>query len=81
MLPEANVTSAAYEFGTVEPRQVVDALRADHWLHKYGDLQSQLAQKIKLKMFEAFYGDTDDWRADVWEQSENAMNQVLSAYS
>lgn len=77
MLPNANVTAAAYEFGTVDPMSVVDAMRADHWLHTYGDFDSPLAKEIKQNMFDVFFGDTDDWRENVWEQSKWATEQAI----
>ena len=47
LLPQAEVTGIALEFGTVPVLEVLDALRADAWLHSYGDPKSDLGQAIK----------------------------------
>ncbi len=77
MLSHANVTSAIYEFGTVAPMKVLDAMRADHWLHTYGDPKSSVAEKIKQNMFDAFFGDTNEWKAGVWKQSSQTIESAI----
>jgi hypothetical protein len=77
-LPDATVTSAAYEFGTVDLLAVADALRGDHWLHAYGDLSSPLANEIKRNIRDALYCDTDDWRERVFELAVVAERQALA---
>lgn len=80
-LPNARVTAAAYEFGTVEPMKVLDAMRADHWLHTHGDLNSPLAREIKQNMVDTFYGDTDDWRESIWRQAKAAHTSAMEHMS
>tara|TARA_R110002072_G_scaffold13418_2_gene56123 strand:+ start:13303 stop:14352 length:1050 start_codon:yes stop_codon:yes gene_type:complete len=57
---------AGLEYGTVRGRQVLEALIADQWLHRYGDLQSEQGRKIKQQMMDAFYADDPEWRSSVY---------------
>ncbi|MFL6577776.1 MAG: M14 family metallopeptidase [Povalibacter sp.] len=78
LLPHAEVTAIGLEFGTVKPMLVLDALRADNWLHAYGDPQSPSAHAIKAAIFSAFYTDSDMWRGMVLGQSLLACNEALT---
>jgi hypothetical protein len=78
LLPHAEVTAIGLEFGTVEPLFVLEALRADNWLHTCGDPAAPQAQPIKAAMLEAFYIDTDLWRGMVLGQSLLACRQMLA---
>ncbi|MDH5737695.1 MAG: M14 family metallopeptidase [Gammaproteobacteria bacterium] len=53
------------EYGTVRSSEVLGALIADQWLHRYGDLASPQGQAIKQKMMDAFYPDDPAWREAV----------------
>lgn len=78
-LPRARVASAAYEFGTVAPFDVLQALRGDHWLHAHGDLHSTEAREIKSNVRDAFYCDSDDCRGSVFDLAATAEREALSA--
>jgi hypothetical protein len=69
LLPHATVTAIAIEFGTVAPLQVLEALRADNWLHKHADPSSSWPGPIKNAMRDAFYVDSDVWRGMILGQS------------
>ncbi|HAP74796.1 MAG TPA: DUF2817 domain-containing protein [Acidimicrobiaceae bacterium] len=77
LLPRARVTGVALEYGTVPSNRVLDALRADNWLHAYGDPLSPEGQAIKAQMLAAFYIDTDIWRGMVLGQSLTAVRQTM----
>jgi hypothetical protein len=78
MMPDAAVTAIALEFGTVDPFQVLDALRADNWLHMHGNPQAPEAGVIKEQITKAFYVDNDLWRGMVLGQSLLACRQALA---
>jgi hypothetical protein len=61
-------TGVVVEFGTLERELVFGALRADNWLHAFGDPRGPSAPAIKRAIREAFYVDDDAWRASVWER-------------
>ena len=78
LLPHAEVTAIALEYGTVESAHVLEALRADNWLHAHGDPLSPEGQAIKAQVRDAFYVDTDVWRGMVLGQSLIAVRQALA---
>ncbi|ODT88078.1 M14 family metallopeptidase [Phenylobacterium sp. SCN 70-31] len=78
LLSQARVTGIALEYGTVESNQVLEALRADNWLHAHGDPLSAEGQAIKAQVRDAFYVDTEVWRGMVLGQSLIAGRQALA---
>lgn len=76
--PHARVVTTAYEFGTIEALDVFGALRADHWLHAYGDLSSREAARIKEDIRNAFYCDEDKWREAIFELATVAEGEALA---
>ena len=78
LLSHAEVTCVALEVGTMPTMVVIQALRADAWLHAYGDPRSPEGRTIKKEIRAAFYGDADDWKGMVAGQSLLACRQALS---
>ena len=78
LLPHARVTAIALEYGTVDSGKVMDALRADNWLHAHGDPKGPEAAAIKAQIRAAFYVDTDVWRGMVLGQSLIAARQAVA---
>jgi hypothetical protein len=78
LLPHAEVTGMALEVGTLALMDVLFALRADAWLHAYGDLDSAQGRAIKGQVRDAFYGDSADWKGMVAGQSLLACRQALA---
>ena len=79
MLPGAELTTVAVEYGTYSVNDVMMALRADNWLRFRGDFKSALGQEIKKQVRRAFYPDKDDWRELVWYRGRQVIRQGLSA--
>jgi hypothetical protein len=78
LAPNAKVTSIAVEFGTVDGLNVVAALRADSWLHAYGDPNSDEGRAIRRQMRDAFYLDSDLWRGMVLGQALSSSRQAVA---
>lgn len=78
MLPDAEVTAAGLEFGTLPPMDVFMALRAENWLHHHGGKDSSAAERIKQQLLLAFYPDDDHWKRKVWEQGRLVVEQTLA---
>ena len=78
LLAHAEVTGMALEVGVQDLMQVMNALRADAWLHAYGDPLSEAGRAIKADIRAAFYGDADDWKGMVAGQSLLACKQALA---
>ena len=78
LLAHAEVTGMALEVGTQETMTVLNALRADAWLHAYGDPANEQGKAIKAQIRAAFYGDAADWKGMVAGQSLLAVKQTLA---
>jgi hypothetical protein len=76
-LPHAEVTAVGLEFGTFSGFRVLWALRAENWLHHHGGTDHRDAARIKAELLEAFYPNTADWKATVWEQGKEVIDQAL----
>ncbi|SJZ32395.1 Protein of unknown function [Enhydrobacter aerosaccus] len=76
-LPDAEVTSIALEYGTYSVPEVMDALRADNWLHQRGDLASPLGKTIKADVKERFFPAGDKWREMVWQRADQTIGWAL----
>jgi hypothetical protein len=77
-LPQAEVTAITLEYGTVPLKEVLDALRADNWLHVHGDLRTPKAREIKAHIRAAFYPDKDDWKGMVFDRSVDVLRRALA---
>ena len=81
LLPHARVTGMALEFGTIPILEVLDALRADAWLHAHGNLDSSEGRAIKAQIRAAFYGDAPDWKGMIVGQALLACRQAVIGLS
>ena len=77
-LANSTCIAAAYEFGTISEAEVFHALRADHWLHAYGDLNGKQAKSIKQQMLDAFYCDRSDWQELICDLALSAQEELLT---
>lgn len=71
-------TFIALEYGTFPPEPGRLALREDHWLHAYSnvDWTAPETQRIKRQIREHFYPDSDDWREMVLFRSRQIVRQA-----
>ena len=81
LMPQAEVTGVALEFGVAPLNATFLALRADAWLHAYGDVASPQGQEIKALVRAAFYGDADDWKGMIAGKSLLATRQAVAGLS
>jgi hypothetical protein len=79
--PDAQVTAISLEFGTRPLATVLDALRADNWLYLHGKVDSPLGREIKAAIRDAFYGEDDAWKNDVWERAADICRRALRGLS
>jgi hypothetical protein len=75
--PQAEYTGIALEYGTVPLRQSLQALRADQWLENHPETDPAVAVAIKRQMRDAFYTDTDPWKAQVLAQAFDAVQGAV----
>jgi len=77
-LPDAEVTAVAVEYGTYPVPEVLDAVRADNWLHQRGDLGSAQGKALKANMKERFFPAGDKWRDMVWARADQTIGWALA---
>ena len=75
--PQAEYTGIAMEYGTLPILEIIAALRADHWLHLNPGAPQALRESIQSQMMDAFYVNTDDWRAQIIVQARQALFQAV----
>ena len=78
LLPHAEVTMVAAEYGTYSTLEVFEALRADNWLHTRSDPLGPQAKKIKADIRCAFFPDQDDWKEMIWQRGECVLGQAVA---
>ncbi len=81
LLAHAEVTGMALEVGVLDLNATLSALRADAWLHSYGDPASPEGRGIKRAIRDAFYGDSETWKGMVAGQSLLACRQAIKGLS
>ena len=79
MLPGVELTSAALEYGTVDVISVLQALRADAWLHAHGDPTGDEAPAIRAQVRAAFADDDPAWLAKITERFAEVSDAALAA--
>lgn len=75
--PQAQVALMGLEFGTLPDLQVLDRLRADHWLHRNPQAPAAQQRAIRQSVREAFYCDDDAWKGMILGQSRVVMLQTV----
>jgi hypothetical protein len=80
-LAPAEVTAAALEYGTVDPVAVLQALRADAWLHAHGDPTGADAASTTAEVRAAFADDDPAWIATLWPRFAEVLDAALSRLS
>lgn len=77
--PQAEFTGVALEYGTLPPDQVIDALRADQWMQNHPEqVDTATRQRIRRRLRDVFYVDTDEWKAAVVTQGRLRAQQALA---
>lgn len=78
-LDGVEVTQVALEWGTVDAVTVLQALRADNWLHVHGDPTGPDAPAIKAELRAAFAPDDPAWAAAVHQRFVEVLGNTLDA--
>jgi len=79
--PAVEYTGIALEFGTLSYMDVMNALRARQWLLNQRDGDVPQREAILRQIRDAFYVDTDAWKAMVYGQARAASLQAIAALS
>ena len=75
---KTEVTTVALEYGTKPVYEVLEALRADTWLHLHGDPASEEGRAIKRQIRDAFYGDEPEWKRMIWNKAVRVVRQAAA---
>jgi hypothetical protein len=76
-MPRVTVSGITLEYGTLPVKEMIDAVRADNWLHVHGRLDSAEGRAIKQEIRVAFYPDKEDWKRMVWERGADVTRRML----
>ena len=76
-LPQTVSTAIALEFGTYPFDDCIPAMRADAWLHGFGQPESALGRRIAGDWLEKFFPDDDDWRYMVHWRACQVIDQAV----
>ena len=79
LAPHADVTPICIEYGTVDGITVLQSLRADAWLHGYGDPAGPEAPAVRAQVRAAFADDNPEWIATCWPRFLEVINAALRA--
>ncbi len=76
LLPEAEVTAAALEFGTVDAIQVLQALRGEAWLHGQDRsvVEGPEGERVRAEVRAAFLDDGPDWLPTLLERFDEVAD-------
>ncbi|MHA7598832.1 M14 family metallopeptidase [Alicycliphilus sp. T452] len=77
--PQADYAGIMLEYGTVHGEEVLMALRGDQWLARHPEADAATRAAIKRRVRDAFYVDTDAWKARIVEQGLDAARDALAA--
>ncbi len=77
LAPSADVTPVCIEYGTVDGITVLQSLRADAWLHGYGDPTGPEAPAIRAQVRAAFADDNPEWIATCWPRFLEVIDAAL----
>jgi hypothetical protein len=79
LLPDAEVTAATVDFGTVSVIRVFLAMRDENWLHHYGDPSTRRGKRMKAALRRAFYPPDEGWRQMVWSAAKRLVRQAIES--
>ncbi|GAA6143031.1 M14 family metallopeptidase [Hydrogenophaga sp. 5NK40-0174] len=80
--PETEYTGIALEFGTVPMTQVMDALRADHWCHRYAsEATPAQVNAARAQAMAAFFDESLAWKGQIIAQSRQVLHQAVDGLS
>ena len=76
--PGVECVGIGLEFGTLPLPEMLQALRADHWLAVHPEAAPPLRAAIRKQMRDAFYIDASDWKEQVYAQTREAALAAIA---
>ncbi len=78
IMPGVEITGVAIEYGTIDTISVMQALRADAWLHGYGDPTGPHSAPIQAQVRAAFADDEPHWVKAIWGPFATCVNNAFT---
>lgn len=77
--PDTAFAAVALEYGTAPFDQVLDAMREDQWTALHAPEDASARSRARERMVEAFFVDTDAWKATVLDQGFDTFGKAVGA--
>jgi hypothetical protein len=58
--------------------EVIDALRGDQWAENHPETDADTRAALRRRVRDAFYTDTDTWKAQIVAQGLEAVRQAVA---
>lgn len=78
LAPQAEMTTVTIEYGTRDPITVLQALRADAWLHAHGDPRGAESAAIRDAVRHAFDDPSQEWIDLLWDRCVPVVESALT---
>jgi len=78
LAPQAEIAAICIEYGTVDTVSVLQALRADAWLHGYGDPRGPEGPAVRAAVRAAFADDDPAWINTCWPRFHAVIGAALA---
>ena len=75
--PNAVFAGIALEYGTYPIEPILEAFRAEHWIHNHPKAPKAQRQEIKRNLRDMFYIDADDWKQMVYTQAVHGCMRAI----
>ena len=72
--PNAAFAGIALEYGTYPIDQILQAFRAEHWVHNHPKAPKAQRDAIKRTFRDMFYVDADDWKQMVYDAGRRRLH-------
>jgi hypothetical protein len=77
--PDTAFAAVALEYGTAPFDQVLDAMREDQWSALRAPADAPARARARQRMVDAFFTDTEDWKATVRHQGFDTFAKAVAA--
>jgi len=77
LLSNKDTTYVTLEFGTRDKLVVLDALRADNWLHQHANTDNPMTKPIRAQLMDAFFPNEQIWNNAVCARAEEIVLKTI----
>ena len=77
-MPADKLTGLAVEYGTVDSKEVIHAMRFDNWINVYEKPGTLPWQEGKQAIKDGLYCDNDLWKEKVWGRAKWVLTHTCA---